>query len=82
MNPISGVLPSVSLPNALNSGLATIASGNAQLNQDAEQIANVNSDNLTAPLPDLTQAVLLAQAGADLIRTSNAMLGTLLDVFA
>jgi hypothetical protein len=30
----------------------------------------------------LTQANPMAQAGAAVIRTSNAMLGTLLDVFA
>jgi hypothetical protein len=82
MNSITSVSPFVSLPSALGSGLATITSGNQQLNQDAEQIANLNDDNLTDSLLDLTQASLLAQVGADVIRTSNAMLGTLIDVSA
>jgi hypothetical protein len=81
MNPISP-FPAVGLPSALNSGGATIAVGNQQLNQDAEQIANPDNENLTNPLLDSSQALLLAQAGAAVIRASNEMLGTLLDVFA
>jgi hypothetical protein len=81
MNPISSVSPSA-LPSALNSGAATIAAGNQQLNQDALQIANPDNQDLINPLLDLSQAKLLAEAGADVIGASNQMLGTLLDVFA
>jgi hypothetical protein len=81
MSPISA-FPSVSLPSALNSGRATIAVGNQQLNRDAEQIANPDNENLTNPLLDSSQSLLLAQAGAAVIRASSEMLGSLLDVFA
>jgi hypothetical protein len=82
MSSISSSLSSVSLPSAVNSGLATIAAGSRQLNQDAQQIANPDNANLTDPLLNLKQSSLLAEAGAAVIRTSNEMLGSLLDVFA
>jgi len=71
-----------SLPSAINSGLATISNGSQMLNQDAQQIANPGNQNLTAPLINLSQSNLAAEAGADVIRTANQMLGSLLDVFA
>jgi hypothetical protein len=71
-----------SLPSAVNSGLATIAAGSRQLNQDAQQIANPDNENLTNPLLDLKQSTLQSEAGAAVIRASNEMLGSLLDVFA
>jgi hypothetical protein len=74
--------PSVSQASAVNSGLAAIATGNRQLNQDAQQIANPDNQNTTNPLLDAGQSLLLAQAGAAVIRASNRMLGNLLDVFA
>ena len=52
------------------------------LNQDAQQIADPGNQNLTAPLVNLSQTNLVAEAGADVIRTANQMLGSLLDVFA
>jgi hypothetical protein len=70
------------LPSAVSSGLTTIATGNQQLSQDAAQIANPGNENPINPLVDLTQSSLLAEAGAEVIRASNQMLGTLLDVFA
>jgi hypothetical protein len=79
---ISSALLSMSVPSALSSGLATIATSGRQLNQDAEQIANPDNQDLTSPLLDLSQSNLLTQVGAAVIRTSNEMLGTLLDVFA
>ncbi len=82
MSSISGAFPPVSLPNAIYSGQATIAAGSLQLNQDAEQIANPDDPNPTNPLLDLNQSLALAQAGAAVIRTSDQMLGTLLDTFA
>jgi hypothetical protein len=82
MSPISSVLPSAAFPSALNSGAATIAAGNQQLNQDAVQIANPDNQDLINPLLNLSQARLMAEAGADVIGASNEMLGTLIDVFA
>jgi hypothetical protein len=82
MSTITGISPSPLLPSAVGSGLATIAAGSQQLSQDAAQIANPDNGNLITPLVDLSQANLLAQAGAAVIRTSNQMLGSLLDTFA
>lgn len=77
-----GILPSPALPSATGSGLTTLATANRQLTQDALRIANpANADSID-PLADLSQANLLAEAGAAVIRTSNQMLGTLLDTFA
>lgn len=81
MNPVSAN-PSLVLPSAMDSGLATVAGGNTRLNQDAAQIANPANGIPIAPLADLTQASLTAEAGAAVIRASNEMLGTLLDAFA
>jgi len=82
MNSMSSAISSVTLPSATNSGLATISDGSRMLNQDAEQIANPGNQNLTAPLVNLSQSNLVAEAGADVIRTANQMLGSLLDIFA
>ncbi len=82
MSPLSGVSPSVSPPSAVNSGLEALASSNRRLSQDAQQIANPDNQNLANPLLDASQSLLLAEAGAAVIRTSNRMLGTLLDAFA
>ncbi|MGO9992216.1 MAG: hypothetical protein ACLPTF_06845 [Steroidobacteraceae bacterium] len=82
MSPISNAFPSVSLPNAQDSGRAALATSSQQLSQDAQQIANPANENLTNPLLDTSQSLLLTQAGADVIRTSNEMLGTLLNVHA
>jgi hypothetical protein len=68
--------------SAQSSGLATIAEGSLRLSQDAQQIANPDSPNLTSVLLDLSQSLLTTEAGADVISTSNRMLGSLLDVFA
>ena len=61
--------------------LATLATSTQRLNQDAQQIANPAVQNLTTPLLDSTQSLLLGQAGAQVIPTSNEMI-TLLDIFA
>jgi hypothetical protein len=82
MSSISSAFSPATLPSATNSGLATISNGSRMLNQDAQQIANPGSQNLTAPLVNLSQSNLVAEAGADVIRTANQMLGSLLDVFA
>ncbi len=82
MSPTSTVITSYALPSAQSSGLAALSTSNQRLNQDAQQIANPDNQNVTNPLLDLSQTKLLAQAGADILRTSNQMLGTLLDMFA
>jgi hypothetical protein len=79
MNSINPV--SASVASALNSGLATISAGSQRLNQDAQQIANPDQ-SATGPLVDLGQASIEAQAGADVIRTANQMLGSLFNAFA
>jgi hypothetical protein len=82
MSSISGALPLISLPSAVSSGSAAIASGSQLLNQDAQQIANPDNQDLLDPLANLSQSNVLAEAGAEVIRASNNMLGTLLDIFA
>ena len=79
MNSINAASPSVA--SAVNSGLSTVSAGAQRLNQDAQQIAN-QDQSATGPLVDLGQASIEAQAGADVIRTSNQMLGSLLNAFA
>jgi hypothetical protein len=82
MGPIGNIFPSVNLPNTQDSGLAAIAAGSQKLSQDAEQIANPDSPNVTASLVDLNQSRVLTEAGANVISTENKLLGTLLDSFA
>jgi hypothetical protein len=82
MSPTSAAITAAVLPSVQSSGLAALATSNRQLNQDAQQIANPDNQNVTNPLLDLSQTKLLTQAGADILRTSNQMLGTLLDMFA
>jgi hypothetical protein len=82
MSPISPAAASSGLPAAQSSGLAALATSNRRLSQDAQQIANPDQQNVTNPLLDLNQAKLLTQAGAAVIRTSNQMLGTLLDMYS
>jgi hypothetical protein len=82
MNSISSAPPWAGFPSAVNSGSAAIASGGQMLSQDAQQIANPGNQGLLDPLTNLSQSNLLAEAGADVIRASNEMLGTLLDIFA
>lgn len=82
MSPLSGVPPSVRPPSAVSSGLDALAISSRRLDQDAQRIANPDNQNITNPLLDASQSLLLAEAGAAVMRTSNRMLGTLLDVFA
>jgi hypothetical protein len=82
MNPISSLVASANVPSAQASGLAAIAGGNQRLSQDAQQIANPDSQNVTASLLDLNRSLLLAEAGANVISAENQMLGALLDVLA
>jgi hypothetical protein len=82
MSPISSIFLSASPAGAQSSGLAAIATGNQMLSQDAQQIANPDSQNVTPALLDLNQSRALTEAGANVISTENKMLGTLLDSFA
>jgi hypothetical protein len=82
MSTISGALPLIGLPGPVSSGSAAIASGSQLLSQDAQQIANPDNQDLLDTLANLSQSNLLAESGADVIRASDKMLGTLLDIFA
>jgi hypothetical protein len=82
MSVISSAYPFASLPSAQDSGLAALSTSSQQLSQDAEQIANPDNASLAGPLTGSSQSLLLTQAGADVIRASDQMLGSLLNVFA
>jgi hypothetical protein len=82
MSSISRIFSSANLASAQNSGLTAIATGSQKLSNDAQQIANPDSSNVTGPLVDLNQALALAEAGSNVISTENKMLGALLDVLA
>ena len=82
MSLVGNIVPSVSLSSAQDSGLAAIATGNQKLSEDAQQIANPDSQNITGALVDLNQTRVLTEAGANVISTENKMLGTLLNAFA
>jgi hypothetical protein len=82
MSSISSIVSSANVPSAQDSGLAAIAGGNQRLSQDAQRIANPDSQNVTASLVNLNQSLVLAEAGANVISAENQMLGTLLDVLA
>ena len=79
MNSISPI--STSVAPAINSGLGTLSAGSQRLDQDAQQIANPDQ-TATQPLVDLGRASIEAQAGAEVIRTANQMLGSLFNAFA
>jgi len=82
MSPMSSDLTSISSPSAQTSGLAALTTSSQQLSQDAQQIANPATENLTNPLLNSSQSLLLTEAGAEVVRTSNQMIGALLNVFA
>ncbi len=78
---VSGDSSSI-LVSAIAGGQAALSTSAQQLNQDAQALANPDTQNPTTPLMNATQSNLLNEAGAAAIQTSNEMLGTLLDVFA
>jgi hypothetical protein len=82
MIPIINNSASIGLSSALYSGRAALATSTQQVTQDAQQIAQPYSENTLDPLVDASQSLALAGAAANVIRTSNNMLGTLLDAFA
>jgi hypothetical protein len=82
MNSVGSPSFLASLPSAQNSGLATIAESTERLSRDAQQLANPDSPDAANALLDLSQSRLSTEAGADVISTSNKMLGSLLDVLA
>lgn len=79
MNTISSALPS--LP-ATGSAIAAMSTAQQELSQDASQIANPDNAPSTQALTNLQQSSALNAAAADVIDTSNKMLGALLNVFA
>ena len=82
MSPIGSIFSSANLAGAQSNGIAAIAAGDRELTQDAQQIANPDSQNVAPALVDLNQSRVLTEAGANVISTENKMLGTLLDSFA
>jgi NAD-dependent SIR2 family protein deacetylase len=82
VSPISSIFSSANLADAQSNGIAAINAGNQRLTQDAQQIANPDSQNVAPALVDLNQSRVLTEAGANVISTENKMLGTLLDLFA
>jgi hypothetical protein len=81
MSPISSASGAVNLPNAQNSALDAITVGAQKLDSDAQQIANPRGNDDAAPLIDLNQALVLAQADAKVISTENKILGSSFDAF-
>jgi len=82
MTGIGSGYSSNSVLSAITGGQAAIATSTQELSQDAQAVANPDTENATVPLMSATQSNLLNAAGAEVIQTSNEMLGTLLDVFA
>jgi hypothetical protein len=82
MSSISSTFPSVSPPSAQASGVSALTASSRRLGLDAQQIADPGNQNLIGPLLDAHQSGLMADAGAAVIKVSNQMLGTLLDIFA
>jgi hypothetical protein len=82
MSPISQIAGPANLSNAQDSGLSAIGAATQRLAADAQQVANPDRAGAVAPLVDLNQALVLAEAGANVISTENKMLGSLLDAFA
>ncbi len=81
MTVISTASAGTGLSGALDSGAASLTAAGQRLNGDASQVAKQGSD-ATGALLDTQQARLQAQAAVAVIRTSNAVLGTLLDIRA
>lgn len=73
---------SAAVPNALASGEAGLAGATSRLDAAAAAVADPNVTNLVDPLVEATQASLAAAASAQVIKASNSLLGTLLDIYA
>jgi len=69
---------------AIQSGLSSVQSGLQNLNRDAATIASASTlqsnDNITEPLVNLINDKQQVQASAKIIETSNAMLGSILNI--
>jgi hypothetical protein len=80
-----GVIPSTTgaatTATAIDSGVAALDAATRRLDRDAAQVATRGGEAMHA-LVDTGQARLQAQAAVSVIRTSNAVLGTLLDLRA
>jgi hypothetical protein len=84
LSPAAGATnaPAAGVTSALRSGADLIDSADAQLNQDAAEIADPSAPDLTGPLLDLNQSLFTAEAGAAVVRAADRTLGSILDVFA
>lgn len=70
--------------SAYQSGLTGIQNGFQRLNQNVAKIASANSietvSNLTEPLVGILSDKQQIEASAKVIKASNSMLGTILDI--
>lgn len=81
----------LAVPGALATGIDALGASLGRLDQDAARVAQAGAaqmsdtsggNDLTGALVDTGQASLAAQAAIAVIRTSNTVLGALLDVRA
>jgi alpha-D-ribose 1-methylphosphonate 5-triphosphate synthase subunit PhnG len=74
------------LTNAFHGASATISRATAGASQDAAAIASANGmqdpSAMLAALVDARQQLLYTQAGAKMMSTANAMLGSIIDISA
>ena len=82
MSPINKVSPSGSLPDARPAGSPPSRAAQRSLVKTHQQIANPDSPTATGALLDLNQSRVLTEAGANVLRAENKMLGSLLDMFS
>jgi hypothetical protein len=75
---ISGGAPT----GASAAGQTAVARSSQRLSADAQSLASPSGASSDAALLDSSQTLLLAEAGAAVIKTADKMLGTLLDAFA
>lgn len=78
---INSFAPSATAGTAVATASSALAANFARLDQDAQAVATPGADP-TAALLDARQTALAAQASLQVVRTSDAVLGTLLDIRA
>lgn len=74
----------MSINSVLSSGLQGVQSGLGRVNQAAGQIARfgtpLESGDLATPLVDLKMSEIQVKASASVIKTSDQLLGSLIDI--
>lgn len=80
MNPLSLLSP---IPDALQSAQTGVARGMAALNSDAQTVAlSVSGTDPTSALIDSQQQLLSVEASVAVLKGTDQMLGSLIDVIA